>query len=518
MASTGGLVRALRRALGGERNVRRGGTDVRAARRLADAERAAGGVPGGSAWLDEQTVGDLDLPLVFRAIDRTSSPLGGQALWRWLAAPAMSHDVLATREQQIALLADPERREAVARDVPEIADVDAHVLPQLLWEDAAPPARSPTAIVLVTALVACLVLARWSPGMFVGAAMLLVVTIVFDMFAQRHLAEQAHALVVLGSTLDGAARLAFHPQLPPELLGTIRADLAVRAALRKRLMLLTVRDPFDLLELLRAIFLVRLFAIRSCMRIVLAHRDPLQRLVLWVCTLDALASIGRLREERPATRIASIVDGPAAVEVTDLVHPVLANAIGNDLHLRSGLLITGSNMSGKSTFLRTVGVNAVLAQSIHTTFGGWRGPLVCVRAAMRINDDLARGMSTYAAEVESVGTLVKAVLEPGPATPLTLLDEPFHGTNPAVRVPIVVAVLEHLAAHGMVMAATHDLDVATLVGPMFDRGYFSELASGDFDRTLRSGIAPSTNAVELLARAGYPPELLARIAAVSAAT
>jgi hypothetical protein len=507
----------LRRALGGKRIARRGGTEVAAARRLADAERAAGGVPDGSVWLDEQTVGDLDLPLVLRAVDRTSSPLGGQALWRWLAAPATSHGVLATREQQIALLADPERREAVARDVPEIADVDAHVLPHLLWEDTAPPARSPTAIVLVTALVACLVLARWSPALFVGAAMLLVATIVFDMIAQRHLAEQAYALVVLGTALDGAARLAFHPRLPTELLGTIRTDLTVRAALRKRLMLLTVRDPFDLLELLRAIFLIRLFAIRSCMRIVLDHRDQLQRIVLWIGTIDALASIGRLREERPATRVPSLVDGTAAIEVSELVHPVLVNAVGNDVCLRSGLLITGSNMSGKSTFLRTVGVNAVLAQSIHTTFGGWRGPLLCVRTAMRLNDDLARGMSTYAAEVASVGALVKAVLEPGPAIPLTLLDEPFHGTNPAVRVPIVVAVLEHLAAHGMVMAATHDLDVATRVGPAFDRGYFSELPSGDFDRTLRTGIAPSTNAVELLARAGYPPELLARIAEITAA-
>jgi DNA mismatch repair ATPase MutS len=94
---------------------------------------------------------------------------------------------------------------------------------------------------------------------------------------------------------------------------------------------------------------------------------------------------------------------------------------------------------------------------------------------------------------------------------LFVLDEPFHGTNPAIRVPIVVAVFEHLAAHGFIIGATHDLDVAKLLGSEFRRAYFAEDPTGGFDRTLRSGVAPSTNAVELLARAGYPREVLSRV-------
>lgn len=513
MVGLGALGRKLRRALAGEPAIRRGNTSVADARRLADATAAAGDDPAGCVRLDAQTVDDLDLPLVFGAIDRTTTPLGAQALWRWLVNPASSLDVLAARERKLASLTDARVRDSIAREMPDSLDVDAHVLPRLLWDRTTPPPASPVAMILVLALIGCLVLGASSPTFIVGAAVLVIATIVFDMIAQRELAEQAHALVVLGSALDSTTRLAYRASLPPELLGDIRALLAVRAALHKRLLWLTVRDPFDLFELLRSVFLVRVFAVRSCMRIVEARRAELRRIVLWLGELDALAAIAVLRTERTDLRVPALDAAESEIAAHALVHPVIENAVGNDLALRSGLLITGSNASGKSTFLRTVGVNAVLAQSIHTTFGGWRAPLLTVRTAMRINDDLGRGLSTYAAEVESVGTLVKAVTTPDVPRPLTLLDEPFHGTNPAVRVPIVVAVLEYLASHGLVMAATHDLDVARLVSDAYTRGYFSERPDGGFDRTLRNGIAPSTNAVELLARAGYPQELLARIAA-----
>jgi DNA mismatch repair ATPase MutS len=92
-----------------------------------------------------------------------------------------------------------------------------------------------------------------------------------------------------------------------------------------------------------------------------------------------------------------------------------------------------------------------------------------------------------------------------------VLDEPFRGTNPALRVPIVVSVLNHLRQRDLVVAATHDLDVAAQVHPRFLRAYFCEPDgdTGHFDHTLRAGVAPTGNAIALLARAGYPPTVVA---------
>jgi DNA mismatch repair ATPase MutS len=114
-------------------------------------------------------------------------------------------------------------------------------------------------------------------------------------------------------------------------------------------------------------------------------------------------------------------------------------------------------------------------------------------------------MSTYAVEVAAVRELVADT----PAT-LVVLDEPFHGTNPAIRVPIVVAVLEYLVGRGLVVAATHDLDVATRLDARFARAYFEE-RDGRFDRHLREGVAPAANAVEILRRAGYPAAITDRL-------
>ncbi|MEJ7604211.1 MAG: hypothetical protein WKG01_40475, partial [Kofleriaceae bacterium] len=109
------------------------------------------------------------------------------------------------------------------------------------------------------------------------------------------------------------------------------------------------------------------------------------------------------------------------------------------------------------------------------------------------------------------GALVAAVSREEATLPALLaVDEPFSGTNPTVRVPIVVSVLDYLAARDLVLAATHDLDVAGQADPRFVRGHFCELdeLAGLFDRKLRPGIAPSSNALALLERAGYPAAIV----------
>ena len=196
------------------------------------------------------------------------------------------------------------------------------------------------------------------------------------------------------------------------------------------------------------------------------------------------------------------------------MHPAIAGAVGNDLVLDTGLLVTGSNMSGKSTFLRTIAINAICAQSIHTTFGTWHASLFRVFTVMRVADATAEGMSTYAVEVAAIGMLVEAVARRDHGLPaLFVIDEPFRGTNPALRVPIVVSVLDYLGERDVAIAATHDLDVAAEVDARFARGYFGEPDddTGQFDRKLRPGVAPTSNALALLVRAGYPQAIVTAV-------
>jgi hypothetical protein len=488
-----------------------GGTEAAEARRLADAERALGRSPEGCAWLDERTVGDLDLPLVFQSIDRTTTPTGAQALWRWLVAPALRRTVLVDRERRLAALTDPDLRRRVRDALRRTAVTsNAPFLPRLLWEPA--PRALPLAgfVALLVALALAGVLTAVFPIALLAVVAVFAINVIVDDWANLRLAQQSHALEVLGETLAAAERVL--PQLPPILTAGVAEDLGVVRRLRKRITVLALRDPFEILSMLRAGLLVRLFTLGSCMAIVERERDRLRRLVLWLGELDALVSIASLRAERADTRMPELAEVPPAIDARDLVHPAIEDAVGNDLALAGqSLLVTGSNMSGKSTFLRTLAVNAICAQSIHTTFGSWRASVFRVFAVMRTTDDTATGASTYAVEVAAIGRLVAAAGDALPA--LLAIDEPFSGTNPTLRVPIVVSVLDYLAAHDVALAATHDLDVAAQVDPRFVRGHFCELdeLAGTFDRKLRPGVAPSSNALALLERAGYPAAIVAAV-------
>ncbi|MGE0871272.1 MAG: hypothetical protein AB7P03_22115 [Kofleriaceae bacterium] len=468
---------------------------------MADVRLLADAMHRNTGSLDERTIDDLELATLFAAIDRTRTITGAQVLWRWLVTPTHDVDVLATREAAIAAVGDIGERlgTSTAGEAPD--------LPRLLWGAPVQPVSGRVIAASLCALVTCLVLAHWWPVAILGVLLLFAGNIVLDDWSKLRLAHASRAVERLDDVLGRAAALARHL---PALATPIAGDLALRSRISRRVAMLRVRDPFDALELLRAGLLVRLTLTRSCLRIVDAERDRLRRIVLWFGEIDALASIGTLRSER-TTHVPELVPGPPMLVARDLVHPGIPNAVGNDVELAaSGLLITGSNMSGKSTLLRTIAVNAILAQSFHTTFGAWRASPLHVRAVMRIADDPERGMSTYAVEVAAMRELVA---DDRPC--LFAIDEPFNGTNPAVRVPIVVAVLEYLVGRGLVVAATHDLDVATRLNQQFARAYFEE-RDGTFDRRLRAGIAPATNAVEILLRAHYPAEITNRLVAAPA--
>jgi hypothetical protein len=489
-----------------------GGAEVADARRLADAERAAGEIPDGCAWLDDRTVDDVDLPLVFRAIDRTITPTGAQALWRWLVAPAVRLDVLAARERSLAkLAADPALRGRLRDALAGQVTSDAPHLPRLLW--GAPPGALPLAALaaLAATLVALAALAAWWwPPLVVGCVILVVVNLVIDDRLSLRLAPQTRALDVLGQVLEAAERAIGRAGWRDD---AVARDLAVFAGFRRRVAWLTASDPVGLADFVRAGLLVRLLLLGRWIGVVARERARLRRIVLWLGELDALVSVASLRAERRDLRVPRLSSCGGGLRAGGIVHPAIARAIGNDLALDAGLVITGSNMSGKSTFLRTIAINAICAQAIHTTFGSWDAAMMRVFAVMRIADATDEGRSTYAVEVEAIGAVIAAAARRDHDLPaLLVIDEPFRGTNPALRVPIVVAVLEYLGALDLVIAATHDLDVADQVDPRFARGHFAEPDDrGRFDRKLHPGVSPASNALAMLVQAGYPAAIVAAV-------
>ena len=234
--------------------------------------------------------------------------------------------------------------------------------------------------------------------------------------------------------------------------------------------------------------------------------------------LGALATIGFLHPDYtfPEIQLESAVDRQPVLQARALGHPLLppATRVGNDVtfdRLGDVLIVTGSNMSGKSTFLRTLGVNLCLA------FAG--APIDAEHCAtmplrlftcINVSDSVTDGISYFYAEVTRLKALLQALRQAEGFPLLFLIDEIFRGTNNRERLIGSRSYIRALVGGaGIGVISTHDLELVTLADeiPDIDNYHFrEEVRDGRmvFDYRLRPGPCPTTNALKIMALAGLP--------------
>jgi hypothetical protein len=232
---------------------------------------------------------------------------------------------------------------------------------------------------------------------------------------------------------------------------------------------------------------------------------------------ESLVSLATLAYDHPDWTFPEVDEAATSIEASGMGHPLLPDAarVNNDVQVGAAgsfLLITGSNMSGKSTLLRSIGVNIVLAQAGGPVCAAkLRLPPIQLATSIRVRDSLEDGVSFYMAELMRLKEIVDQAVAFGDRTDrrlVYLLDEILQGTNSQERRIAVVRVLSHLVKHGAIGAiSTHDLDLAAsdeLVGQFLPVHFRETLHDQDaenpmtFDYKLRDGIATTTNALKLL--------------------
>lgn len=240
------------------------------------------------------------------------------------------------------------------------------------------------------------------------------------------------------------------------------------------------------------------------------------RLSIWIdaaAEIEALCALASFAYEHPEDPFPEIVDEGPVFDGVGLGHPLLpgAKVIRNDLRLETApqaLVMSGSNMSGKSTMLRTVGCNAILALAgAPVRAKSLRISPLRITASIRIVDSLQDGQSHFMAEIMRLRQVVEISRGSPPA--LFLLDEILHGTNSHDRRIGAQAVLEGLVEHGALgIVTTHDLALTQIVtqsqGRMANVHFEDHLEDGimEFDYSLRDGIVEKSNALELMRSVG----------------
>lgn len=240
--------------------------------------------------------------------------------------------------------------------------------------------------------------------------------------------------------------------------------------------------------------------------------------------LEALISVAALRDEYPGWSRPQWCDGTGETSLvaTAIGHPLLSDRsrVCNDVSVGppgTVLLVTGSNMSGKSTMLRSVGLNVALAAvGAPVCAKRFQLPSVELATSIRVSDDVSQGVSFYMAELKRLKSVVDHAREMASRHDricLYLLDEILQGTNSRERQIAVVQVLRHLMASGAIGAiSTHDLELAdepelvSVAKVVHFRETIRPDAAGNeqmtFDYQMRDGVSPTTNALRLLQMVG----------------
>ena len=190
---------------------------------------------------------------------------------------------------------------------------------------------------------------------------------------------------------------------------------------------------------------------------------------------------------------------------------MLTGAVPNDAVLDKSLLITGSNASGKSTYLRAVILSALMAQTIGICpCESYRGSPFRIYTSMALSDDLLAGESYFMAEIKSLKRILDDRGENGFV--LCAVDEVLRGTNTVERVAASAQVLEALEERGtLCLIATHDVELCDMAGDGYEKAHFEERISDTdvvFDYRIKPGPATTRNAIHLLKLMGFDEEIV----------
>ena len=472
---------------------------------------------------------------LYRLVDVVSGATGRPKLIHWLLDAPPSTDELLERRPAITELASAvDLRDDLALLARKASNASPRELELFLtWAESAqsPPAllwaaRIIPLVTIVTAVLAFFRKLPWTaPGLSIIAGLLILARYRATLATNISLAfSRATALRAQNEMLHRLANEQFEsPMLQREQRRAIKGEVALHYL--ERAMSLLEGQGSLVHAIVAPILLWDIHALAWLDRWRSRHGRTLRDCLDALGTIEALVALATLAHDNPRWSFPNLDDAARCLTATSLAHPLLPEPtrVANDVTLGPPgtlLLVTGSNMSGKSTLLRSIGLNVVLAQAgAPVCADSLTMPLVELRTSIRLADSLERGVSLFMAELERLKEIVDAARTSARARPLLyLLDEILHGTNTAERLIAARTVLGYLVQAGAIGAVTtHDLTLAAdgaLATASRPVHFTEQVASADngheapgmtFDYRLRPGLATSTNALKLLALVGLAP-------------
>lgn len=476
---------------------------------------------GAEGLIDDITWNDLDMDDVFQRISNTCSTAGEEYLYKLLREPVFADGELNERNRLIELFrGDPGSRKKLQLQLARLGKRRFTRVSDYFFNDKKEISmRGRNYILLLAALLVSPLVIVLSPSlgilMFV-AVFITNMTVYYRAKNDREVYLDSLGYVINLIVYSKKIAAAGIPGLE-EYTETLRktAD-SIKGFSIKSFYQIFYQTNDVFLEPLKVIFLVDLIAFESLLKKVFRYRNEIGQLYETLGKLDAMLSAASYRESLEYYTVPVFAEeGPISLSFTEAYHPLIEDPVANSLTMSKSILITGSNASGKSTFLKTAAINAILAQTINTCLAkSYATSRFMIYTSMALKDSLSNNESYYIAEIKSLKRVFDRI---GGETPiLCMIDEVLRGTNTIERIAASSEVLKRLGGGNcLCIAATHDIELVTLLKNYYGNYHFQEnFRDNDivFDYKIYPGKSTTRNAIKLLSLMGYSESVVASAA------
>lgn len=270
-------------------------------------------------------------------------------------------------------------------------------------------------------------------------------------------------------------------------------------------------NPLELIaDYLRMFLHLDIIVFYRMLRKLVANKAEVEEMYCLIGRVEYYLILASMRESLPEWCIPEKGKG---INTEEIYHPLIKEPVKNNLSADRGIVITGSNASGKSTFLKTVALNAIFAKTIYTcTAKNFASDNFCVFSSMSLRDDLLHEDSYFMVEIKALKRILDFAGSHPDKKVLCFVDEVLRGTNTIERIAACTKILESISKDGIVcFAATHDIELTDTLSDFYDNYHFDETIEDNdilFNYELKKGKATSRNAIKLLSIMGYSPEIV----------
>jgi DNA mismatch repair ATPase MutS len=469
--------------------------------------------------LSDKTCNDLDFNELFMFLDRTTSKVGQQCLYQRLRTFPKQNKELDERLIE-KFVNDRDFTTSVQLQLMQLENDNCYYISTLFQDDyiKAPKWFFITKVLSFTSIFSILLI-PFNPQLLFVLLSVFIINTIIHYWNKRNLYQYLGSIPRLLRLIKIAKELFSEvdfKELEPNLQKSL--DSTTNIKVRMSIFRMEAKLENDIatflwgfVELFKILFLLEPLFLFGVLKQLDKKRKETENIFKFVGKIDCLISIASLRISNQYC-IPEIQNKSKTLVTDSVYHPLINNCIANNIRIKNkSLLLTGSNMSGKTTFIRTIGINTITGLTINTCFAeSFTMPRMKLFSAIRINDDLMNDKSYYFEEVLTIKDMINNGNDTIPN--LFLLDEIFKGTNTIERISAGKAVLSSLSSkENIVLVSTHDIELADLLKDEYDLYHFSEIVDDgnvDFDYKIKSGKLKTRNAIRILKLNNYPDSVI----------